>query len=486
MEWRLCLRAGDQAGLHAAKCKNDSRTKIFSFSLFSLFAILKAVYNYIWSLGTDGSLLCAFMKEKKHNRGCHLFLRDQMFVYMLAESLFHLYLYKEQQKNALSSVVKAEILTAFCHFFSEKNWETAGTSGKEDRDAQRDWVRDRRSCNDTTSLLMSSHPISHLVWCVTPHYATGAAVHECVKASTQTDLSTPSLRPTACLCFWIACMWPCVLRWQPASSPVSVSSSIETSATGSPCARFKVTMATLRIKPEMLQTNQNRAFTVGLHCGEDRVGRPGGLSWIIAPRARDRTGVQPWLQGAGAHSRGDGREPEVSPRAVHRTSSPSWQQCEVFLSRTRTANSNPWPAAMLLSVTNTGPIYRSSPPPQAVGTPHNDSVAAVTDVSMLLMFTVVLCIVCWYPRKDLHKRETKNQSVIVTLCQTVYDLLPQTNISYSLWAALYLRPSLMVNAQEMKEPCHLMAVSLWGYVIFTSLRLTLTFCPPPDLNWFIL
>lgn len=160
---------------------------------------------------------------------------------------------------------------------------------------------------------MSSHPISHLVWCVTPHYATGAAVHECVKASTQTDLSTRSLRPTACLCFWIACMWPCVLRWRFANSPVSVSSSIKTSATGSLCACFKVTMVTLRIKSKKVQTNQSCALTVSLHRGEDRVGRPGGLSWIIAPRARDRTCMQPWLQGAGAHSRGDGREPEVSP-----------------------------------------------------------------------------------------------------------------------------------------------------------------------------
>lgn len=43
-----------------------------------------------------------------------------------------------------------------------------------------------------------------------------------VKASTQPDLSTRSemstrsLWPTACLCIWIACMWPSVLRWRPA------------------------------------------------------------------------------------------------------------------------------------------------------------------------------------------------------------------------------------------------------------------------------
>lgn len=44
-------------GLERAGYKTDSRTKIFSFSLFSLFAILKAVYNYVWSQRTDGSLL---------------------------------------------------------------------------------------------------------------------------------------------------------------------------------------------------------------------------------------------------------------------------------------------------------------------------------------------------------------------------------------------------------------------------------------------
>lgn len=118
------------------------------------------------------------------------------------------------------------------------------------------------------------------------------------------------------------------------------------------------------------------------------------------------------------------------PHAIHHTSSPSWQQCEVFLSRTRTANSNPWLAATLLSVTNTGPIYPSNPPPlsPAVGTPHNGSIATVTDISMLLMFTVALCIVCRYPRRDLHQRETKNKSIIVPLCQAVYDPLSQTNI----------------------------------------------------------
>lgn len=51
-------------------------------------------------------------------------------------------------------------------------------------------------------------------------------------------------------------------------------------------------MATLQIKPEMLQTRQSRAFTVSLHRGEDRVACPGGLSFIIAPRARELTCVQ--------------------------------------------------------------------------------------------------------------------------------------------------------------------------------------------------
>lgn len=34
-------------GLERAKYQNDSRTKIFSFTVFSLFSILKAVYNYV-------------------------------------------------------------------------------------------------------------------------------------------------------------------------------------------------------------------------------------------------------------------------------------------------------------------------------------------------------------------------------------------------------------------------------------------------------
>lgn len=63
--WQVCaVVIKNKGGLEPAKYKNDSRTQIFSFSLFSLFAILKAVYNYVWSRGTDGSLLCAFMKKK--------------------------------------------------------------------------------------------------------------------------------------------------------------------------------------------------------------------------------------------------------------------------------------------------------------------------------------------------------------------------------------------------------------------------------------
>lgn len=57
-----------------------------------------------------------------------------------------------------------------------------------------DGVRDGEGWRDTGSVLMTSHPISHLVWCVTPHYAAGAAVHERVKPSTQPDLSTRSKR----------------------------------------------------------------------------------------------------------------------------------------------------------------------------------------------------------------------------------------------------------------------------------------------------
>ena len=36
--------------------KNDSRTKIFIFTDLRLFSILKAVYNHVWSKGSNGSL----------------------------------------------------------------------------------------------------------------------------------------------------------------------------------------------------------------------------------------------------------------------------------------------------------------------------------------------------------------------------------------------------------------------------------------------
>lgn len=222
-----------------------------------------------------------------------------------------------------------------------------------------------------------------------------------------------------------------------------------------PRDHFKVTMATLQIKPEMLQTNQSLCFQASLHGGEDRVARPGGLSLIIGSCARDctrsrRAFVRRWKRTRGLH------------HPIHHTSSPSWQQCEVFLSRTQTANSNPWLAATLLSVTNTGPIYPSNPPPPspAVGTPHNGSVATVTDISMLLMFTVVLCIVCWYPRRDLHKRETNNQSIVVPLCLAVCDPLSQTNMFHILSERPFI--CLTVKAQQTKKPLHLMTVSLWG------------------------
>lgn len=79
-----------------------------------------------------------------------------------------------------------------------------------------------------------------------------------------------------------------------------------------PCDHFKVTVASLQIKPEMLQTSHSRAFIVSLHGRKEGVARPGGLLLITAPRTRDHTCVQsccsckeqPW---------GDGREPEVSP-----------------------------------------------------------------------------------------------------------------------------------------------------------------------------
>lgn len=185
---------------------------------------------------------------------------------------------------------------------------------------------------------MTSHPISHLVWCVTPHYATGAAVHKCVKASTQPDLSTRSkmsshsLQSTACLCFWIACMRLCVLRWHPTGKSVSVSSSIKPSATESPSAPL---CGISRSPWRLCRSSWNacKLARADLHGGKDRGVRSGGLSLIIAPRTRDRTcmKVAPCPEGTGTHSWGDGSKPEVSAHAIHCTGRP---QCEVLLSRT--------------------------------------------------------------------------------------------------------------------------------------------------------
>lgn len=100
------------------------------------------------------------------------------------------------------------------------------------------------------------------------------------------------------------------------------------------------------------------------------------------------------------------REKEKRPHAIPLHGQPQLAECEVFLSRTRPANSNPWLAATLLSITNTGPIYPSAPPPPLSsrtatpgGMPHNGSVATVTDISIQLMFIVLLCLVCWYSTK---------------------------------------------------------------------------------------
>lgn len=53
-----------------------------------------------------------------------------------------------------------------------------------------------------------------------------------------------------------------------------------------------------------------------------------------------------------------------SPPSCHSVhEQPQLAECEVFLSRTRPANSTSWLAATLLSITNTGPIYPSCSPP---------------------------------------------------------------------------------------------------------------------------
>lgn len=88
------------------------------------------------------------------------------------------------------------------------------------------------------------------------------------------------------------------------------------------------------------------------------------------------------------------------------------------------------------------PFIPAPPPPPAAGTPHNGSVATVTDISMLLMLTVVLCVVCWYPKKDLHKREPKKTAENCNIVPS-YDSF-QTNIFHIL--------SEQPFAQETKEP----------------------------------
>lgn len=111
-------------------------------------------------------------------------------------------------------------------------------------------------------------------------------------------------------------------------------------------------------KPEL-------CFHCELHGGRVRGLCSGGLSLIIAPGTHDRACLQLHRD----HKKRalirdeDGREADPPPHAIHCTSSPSWQECEVFLSRTWPANSNPWLAATLLSITNTRPIYPSAPNP---------------------------------------------------------------------------------------------------------------------------
>lgn len=56
---------------------------------------------------------------------------DQMFVFLSLLPHFHLYLYKGQNREALSSGIKG---SAFCHLLQRK--KTSGTLKKEDRDVQ--------------------------------------------------------------------------------------------------------------------------------------------------------------------------------------------------------------------------------------------------------------------------------------------------------------------------------------------------------------
>lgn len=137
---------------------------------------------------------------------------------------------------------------------------------------------------------------------------------------------------------------------------------------------------------------------------EGWVVRSGGLSLITLPRTRERTCMefcttmavhtQEYGDGeGGGGGRGENKRGLSPCHSLHEQ--PQLAECEVFLSRTRPANSNTWPAATLLSITNTGPIYPSVPPrppshtANPGGTPHNGSVATVTDISMPLMFCVV-------------------------------------------------------------------------------------------------
>lgn len=184
---------------------------------------------------------------------------------------------------------------------------------------------------------MTSHPISHLVWCVTPHYATGAAVHKCVKASTQPDLSTRSkmsshsLQSTACLGFWIACMW---LRVKVASHwQVRLCFKLDKAFCDrkSQCPamwHFKVTMETLQVKLKFMQTSQDSP-TWGRKTDplEDP---PSSLplkhvtvhAWKLYRAQKEQTHIREEM---GANQR------SPSAHAIHRTSRP---QCEVLLSRT--------------------------------------------------------------------------------------------------------------------------------------------------------
>lgn len=124
--------------------------------------------------------------------------------------------------------------------------------------------------------------------------------------------------------------------------------------------------------------------------------RSGGLSLITLPPTRERTCIG-FCATMAAHTQeygdGVGCGGGGSPHAIHCTSSPSWQSVKCSSPGQGRLTQIPGRQPHSSPLQTLGPFIPVSPRPSSHtanpgGTPHNGSVATVTDISMLLMFSV--------------------------------------------------------------------------------------------------